>query len=123
MKFWETMEFQRLRKQWYDELAKKGFDDAETLSDNLKSEFGRPMSPLKIEYYQGLSDALAKEQLPERDAFIMNSILAGETQKEIAKQLNMNQHTIGFIRRKYEHQWGLRHWKKHQLSSNRTKRE
>lgn len=132
--FWKRPEFKERQAYWYDLLAQSGFKDIET-NEQLKAHASdayrnspEPTRNAKCEYYLELS-RLVKEKAAEFDEgidyFVIYKLSLGLTQAQVLRELEglgaaRDKHTITYIRRKYEHRWGLRQWKPEQMKSRKV---
>lgn len=148
-KFWETQSFQRLEKEWHEKLKSAGFKDEEKKIDGdwaLKhnsSCYGRfgnrftalraiKLDPGQIEqrstYYLLLSQRLNQNPdfMDESDRIIMQKTAEGWSIREISDELKrlkltkFNRDTIRYVRRRYEHKWGIRQWMPIQMVSRKA---
>jgi len=141
--YWATEEFKELSKEWDQKLENSGFKDEETTIDgervlkqqasNVYRQADVITKEAKLKYYQQLSSAVQKD--PPTDPIhkiIMTMTAEGATIKEIVKVLAkkkyrlrahgaIDRHTVGFIRRRYEMKWGIKHWNPKQLNLTHIK--
>lgn len=133
--FWRESKFKDLKIRWYKALEEDGFEDIETLDEELKqpckngyqrfSGKSKDLREIKLEYYLRLGHALQEQGCDhDIDTLIMQRTSEGFSVKEICEELktiksSRNRNTIRWIRRKYENRWGIRKWKPEQMRSAR----
>lgn len=131
MKFHETEEFKKQKKDWYQKLKESGFKDIEVVVGNeekLRQYSKGYANNDKLDYYQALTYYVSSESFDnETDEFIMIRCSNGTKIKDISDELKKNskkrshRETIRYIIRKYEVRWGIKNYKPSQLSSKREK--
>ena len=149
-KFWQTPEFNALQREWNARLGESGFVDAEKgeserfLKDSASEMFREKtrrhertqiLIDSRFQYFQAISRFCLNEKEfdDDCDRFIMESTADGRTIREISEDLRKmvpegkrrtkhNRYTIMFVRRRYEHRWGIRTWTSEQMRKKvRTK--
>jgi len=131
-KYWQTINFKELQKEWEDKLQTSGFVDAEKTiggervlvqnSSNAYRQAPEVVRESKIDYYMVLNFRLSKSRFrDEIDKIVMNLHAAGLKIKEICEKLEAigkgrHRQTVMFIIRKYEHKWKIKKWSKTQLN-------
>lgn len=140
-KFWRTPDFQELNKQWNEKLKKSGFDDAEEevggeklLKQRASYAYRRRETTAvqrqnKLEYFMLIAQFIEREKgfEDESDKLIMQRTAEGLSIREISEELQrlkkpkFNRDTIRYIRRRYEHRWGIRFWSKEAMVSRRVR--
>lgn len=140
-KFWKTQAFKELEKEWAEKLKQSGFVDEELnvngyriLKQSAKFQFYLSSRALlfketKEQYYELIAyNVHHEEKWPdESDRLIMEKTGEGWTIREISallRSLGLKKHnrdTIRYIRRRYEHKWGLKVWKPIQMVSRKVK--
>ena len=135
MKFWITSQFKELQAQWYERIKETGFVDiekSELLKQNAPNSYrqaAKIVRDAKLLYHLLLSAKLEEHKCDnDIDTFVMMALSQGLTFMKISGELkkrghNTHRETIRFIRRKYEHRWGIRVWKTHQLTKNFKRNE
>jgi hypothetical protein len=130
-KFYETLEFKEVSKEWEEILEKGGLPDIEKqlgeqrgLRQNSSNVY-RQMDPVRRQakelYFQQLGKCLHSACFDENvDRVVMVLRARGSKIIEICEalaKLDMARcrGIVRFIIRKYEHKWGIRNWKPHQL--------
>lgn len=150
-KFWASRAFKELDHKWDRILAEDGFKDAEESgdSDRFLREFSRdkflrsdPKSRTKtaitieasFRYFQAITElaAMETEFNDDFDRLIMERTGEGRSIREISEELKAilpsdrrrskhNRDTIRYVRRRYEHKWGLKTWKPEQMVSRKVR--
>jgi len=132
--FWRNRKFKEEQSYWYDVLKSSGFEDIEVDENRLKQSsqniYRNDPEPIarvnKLEYFLKLSQYM-REKAPEfddsLDYFVMSKFSQGWKNIEIVRALKAlgkprDRRTIRFIRRKYEHRWGIREWTPKQINPN-----
>jgi hypothetical protein len=134
--FWNSPKFKKIKFEWYEILEKHGFKDIEKSSQELKQNAPnsyRQSHPLivenKLEYYLLLGHHIELEPNfdSDIDKFVMECFSEGLSNREIVDELirigkKRHRETVRFIRRKYEHRWGICKWSDSQMyCSNHSK--
>jgi hypothetical protein len=144
-KFWQSQAFKNLEKEWYCLLKESGFKDAEKEVDgeivlahitnnqgHYTSNVLRQRSIEEVRHTQFYFELLFQKFHEEKnfcdnsDKLIMEKTAEGWTIKQISKELKRlrlkkyNRDTIRYIRRRYEHKWGMRQWKPEQMISRKA---
>jgi uncharacterized protein Smg (DUF494 family) len=139
-KFWKTKQFQAINKNWNSKLSESGFKDAEiekhgefylkkhSHCDNRHHENVAIVRENKQAYFHILDEYIQKEtDFPdESDRLIMELTAQGFHICEISETLRSlflkknHRNTIRFIRRRYEHKWGIKTWKPEDMVSRRV---
>lgn len=123
-------------------LKESGFEDIEVRvgnKDALKQRSGYSyrkrganisdiIRESKLTYFTLLAEYAARERHfeDESDRLIMTRTAEGKSIGEISKELKdlgrpkYNRDTIRYIRRRYEHKWGIRTWKPEEMVSRRV---
>jgi hypothetical protein len=132
MSFWEKPEFKKEQDYWYKKAAEDGFNDIETIHEELKQNSPnayRQAQPIirenKLEYFLLLDQFVNDDNTNfdnGMDLFVMQRFAEGLTNKAICQLLDSFGHsrhrkTVMFIRRKYENRWKIIKWKPSQLRS------
>lgn len=147
-KFWTSRAFKRLNQEWNQKLADVGFDDAENAKRFLKEPSNdrfvrrfngcRRITEITTEasyrYFQAITEFVAKEEefSDEFDKLIMERTGEGRSIREISEELKnllpsdrkrskYDRNTIRYVRRRYEHKWGLKTWKAEQMVSRKVR--
>lgn len=123
-KFWQTERFKSLERQWYDDLEKAGFKDAEeTVNGNsfLKQRASNGYRnareverETKFAYYSLLQSFCNEEAFQDRvERLVLERRSEGAKIKEICEELKKlgercYRNTIAKIIRKYEIKWGIK---------------
>ena len=138
--FWKTKQFKTLERQWEKKLQDAGFKDAEktvkgerVLITSSVCVYRRRVEPVEekrtaaTEYFSMLSTLFMKEVFhDESEKIIMELTAEGKKIKEISDILKergmkkFNRDTIRYIRRRYEHKWGIKQWAPEQMVSRRV---
>jgi hypothetical protein len=140
-KYYETLEFKALSKQWEKILEQEGLADAETsvgekraLRQNASNVY-RQMDPTRREakelYFQQLGRCLHSVSLSfdnEVDKMVMVLRAQGAKITEICAALieagcSRYRRTVRLIIRKYEDRWGIRNWNPEQLKYRWKRRQ
>lgn len=150
-KFWTSKAFKELNRDWDRRLANAGFEDAEEygtskrfLKEYSNDRFlrrgrgGQEKTKLTVEasyrYFQAITEFVAKEEefSDEFDKLIMERTGEGKKIREISEELKnllpldrkrskYDRNTIRYVRRRYEHKWGLKTWKAEQMVSRKVR--
>jgi hypothetical protein len=131
----DSDEFKKLKRKWYQKIQRKGFIDQEKeVGQNTylvqSSEYpfrhhGELQREARLQYYLFISQFVATEQWANsRDRIVMQSHAEGLKIKEILLKLERrgllcHRQTVRFIIRRFENKWKLRRWQKRELTSNR----
>lgn len=124
-KFWQTKDFKKLEKEWYERLRQSNFQDIEEVVNGksvLKqraSNCYRAEDPVRIEskrkYYELLSHHYHQEQgfRDEVEEYVMAMRAKGNSIEEISNKLvaakeRCYRGTIRKIIQKYETKWSIR---------------
>jgi hypothetical protein len=129
--------FLDLQHEWDEILRRDGFVDIEKeghLKQSAAAAYRNcgsvPLeSECKFAYFMLLEEWLQKEKdfACDSDRLIMHFTASGWTIQEISQELKRlekpkhNRDTIRYIRRRYEHKWGIRSWKPQQMVSRRVR--
>ncbi len=137
-------EFKQLQKEWNKRLEESGFEDAEKdvggeralkLPSNCvyRQETDEVVRESKLSYFMLLAQKFAEEKefSDEWDRKIMERTAEGWSIKEISEELRglvptdrertkHNRDTIRYVRRRYEHKWGIKVWLPHQMQSRKA---
>lgn len=121
-KFFQTNEFKELSDQWQQKLAESGFVDIENRLGDLKQnapnsyrQADKLIIEAKLKYFQLISRFLQEdESLSKLELTVMRMRSDGLQIIQIAKENNIDRHTVTFIIRRCEHAWGIRVWSKEQ---------
>ena len=126
--------FKELQEEWYRKLADAGFKDIERFKGDELILVGRAADcykfttnltrPIKEEYYRWISQEANDEETVyrnEADKHILTRYSEGAKVKVIVKELKMmgmprHRHSIRFIIRRYEMEWGLREYNDRMLN-------
>lgn len=143
--FWKSKEFDRVRQEWEQRLKKSGFRDIEkeikgerVLSQYSDYAYRRKETELvrecKLAYFTLLAQHLSVETKfeDEWDQLIMERTAEGYSIKEISEELKSlvpenrertkhNRDTIRYVRRRYEHRWGIKVWKPEEMQSRKAR--
>lgn len=145
-KFWKSSQFDQLKREWEEKLAQSGFRDAErdiggerVLRQTADYAFRRRetvavIRECKLTYFTILAQHLAEERnfADEWDRLIMERTAEGKTIKEISEELRAmipqgrartkhSRDTIRYVRRRYEHKWGIKVWRKEEMQSRKVR--
>lgn len=140
-KFWKTPKFRLAAAEWEARLKASGFKDAEKTWNGERvlkqtadhAYWRRGTSDLvreaKLTYFLALAQHITNERRwsDKSDRFIMERTAEGWTIKEISVAMEKaglrksNRDTIRYIRRRYEHRWGIRKWTPQQMVSRKPK--
>lgn len=138
-KFWRTREFDSLNKEWSSILKNEGFKDCEKELhgervlrryadyDYRHNKTPKEMVEERAAYYLLLYQMALGEAhfADDSDRLIMLRTSEGKSIREISLELQSmgkpkhNRDTIRYIRRRYEHKWGIRIWLPAQMVSRR----
>lgn len=117
--------FVKLQKKWYEKLAESGFNDIEeqigtnwhlktTAADHCKTTDPVVLEAKRI-YYQALGEHVDKEVFEcFKDEYVMRRLALGAKNREISEELieklglYCHRQSLCFIRRRYEHKWGIK---------------
>ena len=122
MKFYHTIEFKELAREWDCRLRDSGFIDAEVLKSGKRvlketADFvfrwarDELVKDSKLEYFRNITHSVCKTDfIDPLDLTVMTMRGDGFSINEIAECNSINRHTVTFIIRRYEHKWGLRFW-------------
>ena len=132
---WTKKKFKRLKQFWYDKLKREGFVDIEDPDYRLYHsrldayrQIPEPIKSERLDYYLKLGEHVEEGIFDnELDHLVMAYFAEGCTYKHIIAQLEKigkkrHRKTLMFIRRKYEHRWGLKYWKTYQLFNSNDRR-
>lgn len=144
-KYWGSEDFLRLKAEWDQKLKDSGFSDIEKEVDGdlvLKkpsADDGKFAGIFKFkaavqiqgraEYFYRLYQKYSQEQAfeDESDQLIMQRTMEGIAIQTISRELQklgkrkFNRDTIRYIRRRYEHKWGIRIWTPEQMVSRKVR--
>ena len=125
-KYWQTIQFKKLEKEWDLTLKEAGFIDAErtvgderVLSQNAPNAYRQTNKVIiesKVEYFTLLTKHAGDEKFEDKiDELVMNLRANGYKIREICENLKQigqkcHRQTVRFIIRGYEHKWGIRKW-------------
>ncbi len=129
-------EFIRLQQEWYERLSDNGFKDIEEIKDGelvlqrssaagyRKWETSPLSRALKEEYYRWIAQEANDETTVYRndvDQYILIRHCEGARIKHIVKELETkgtprHRHSVRFIIRKYEIEWGIKKYNERQLN-------
>lgn len=138
-----SREFKQLLGEWNLKLEASGFKDAEKevagervlrqSSDYAFRESVEVIRETKLQYFTILAQKIAEESQfsDEWDRRIMEMTAEGCSIKEISEELRTlkpegrertkhNRDTIRYVRRRYEHRWGIKVWLPHQMQSRKV---
>jgi hypothetical protein len=146
--FHQSPEFKSQQREWYEILKDSGFEDIEVIQSDGREVLKkageyryykngkRCKRRNDAEYFLLLSQFVENEIFHSKiDEFIMHACADGWLISEICVALNRlgppylrrknkrHRKTVMFIKRKYEHKWGIRYWKPQELTSNRPLRK
>lgn len=140
-KWWRSERFEALEREWNQILKETGFEDCEKevagtrvlkqTSDYAyrRKETSEITRENKLTYFMLLAQHVSTEKSfsDESDAIIMMLTSNGWNIKEISTELRKlgkakhNRDTIRYIRRRYEHKWGIKTWKTEEMVSRRVR--
>lgn len=141
-KYWESREFECLEAEWDQKLKEAGFEDAEEKVKGerlLKYRFDRSLfcwkdrdeltHEARQHYFLMLSELVDRETefAHESDKIIMERTAEGRKISEISKELKTlkkfksHPNSIRFVRRRYEHKWGIKSWMPEQMVSRKVR--
>jgi len=135
LKFFETENFKKAQKYWYDKLQAEKFPDHEKLvgtklyllpqsQSQYNDNVDRSNYDITLEYYLRLARHVEQEEFKsDRDRLIMKFHSEGKRICRIIEALQTlgfpcHRQTVRFVIRKFEHKWKIRHWQKKQMTSN-----
>lgn len=127
-------EFIQLQKEWYQKLRESGFEDIERFDGQeqlvliqaaypLRAERDEFLRNCKAEYFRSMALAARDQDTVYRnevDKYIIERYVDGANIKTIVLELKdrkmpRDRNSVRFIIRRYEMQWGLRHYSYKQL--------
>ncbi len=127
-------EFRALQKEWYKKIKDQGFEDIEKLDGEelvlIKScrhvfkHTDQLTRNIKTEYFRAMAMAAQDEATVyrnETDRHILIRYVEGAKIKTICAELKemgspRHRHSVRFIIRRYEMEWGFRHYNNRQLN-------
>lgn len=122
-KFYQTKEFKELQRAWERKLLASDFIDIENTFDNermLKTfdayAFNRGRGRYRNmedehEYFRSITNAVFNVKFAnELDKTVMAMVGDGCKIKQISFETHIHRQTVRYIIRRYEHNWGLKHW-------------
>lgn len=138
-----SREFKQLLGEWNKKLEDTGFQDAEKeiagervlkqTSDYAFRESVEVIREAKLQYFTILAQKISDEREFDDawDRLIMERTAEGWSIKEISEELKSlkpgdrertkhNRDTIRYVRRRYEHRWGIKVWLPHQMQSRKV---
>lgn len=138
-----SREFRQLLGEWNKRLEQEGFQDAEkdvagerVLRKSADYPFREAVEVIretKLQYFTILSQKISEEREfdDEWDRLIMERTADGWSIREISDELKglkpddrertkHNRDTIRYVRRRYEHRWGIKVWLPHQMQSRKV---
>lgn len=134
--FWRTKGFKSLSKKWNKVLEDNGFEDAEIelkedrvlkqRSTNSYRQASQLERDSRLEYYCFLGHLANNTVFPnELEKFVMIKHAEGLTIKEILDEISLrgikkHRRTIGYIIRRWQMKWGLKHWSLLQMKIKRS---
>lgn len=143
--FWGNQDFKRLKREWDEKLRESGFEDAEkevggerVLRQSADYAYRRKetvgvIRECKLEYFTLLSQKIEETRFEDGwDRLIMEMTAEGKSIREISdhlkalipkgrKRTKHNRMTICYVRRRYEHKWGIRTWKPEEMQSRKAR--
>jgi len=144
--FWNCPKFKRQQDEWYQKLNEVGFNDIERIpnayGDGSCNVFwdlskGVPSAYMgkhptcresMLDYYLLLSHGFDNEKnfATDLDRIVMAFFCDGMEPRQIVRELaklgiKRHRKTMTFIRRRYEHKWGVRKWTRLQMTSTRPR--
>lgn len=138
-KFWKSTQFEELKGEWDRRLRESGFEDAEKevggervlKSPSAYAYRNKDRNHLKqadLEYCQMVMECISREEnfKDDLDRIIMERTADGKSIAEISRELKTmlpkdrvrSKHgrwAIRYVRRRYEHKWGIRTWKPEEM--------
>lgn len=121
-KAWDTPTFKALLSEWNEKLYQTGFEDHETQNGSLKQratnayrQASRIERETRLQYYLSMGHGLHKEELPQDICLVLRNHVNGVPLQKIAQRCNLERKTVGYIIRRYQHEWGIRYWNRKQM--------
>lgn len=129
--FWRTKKFRELYKTWNEKLKESEFEDAEidlkgdrALKQKAANSYRQATElerDTRFEYFRILGSLANHSEFKcELHKTIMLKHADGSTIKEIVEAIRLegitkDRKTVGYIIRRYQHKWGLKHWTPKQM--------
>jgi hypothetical protein len=103
MSFWGTEEFRKLQKEWYDKLAKEGFQDVELHDKSLHTDTAKFVDMEAIrDYYMQVSEYLYTGEFASlQDKAVWFVYSEGYSVRNIARALKLSRKKVTETVEKY----------------------